>query len=44
MDNDTRIREIKRVFEIYHNGEDEDGFEMDSIDALMRIESIIKKE
>ena len=44
MDSDFKIRKIKRVFELYHNGEDEDGFEMDSIDALMRIERIIKME
>ena len=44
MDSNTKISEIKRVFELYHKGEDEDGFEMDSIDALMRIESIIKRE
>ena len=42
--NDTeKINEIKQVFEMFHNGEDEDGFEIDTIDALMRIERIVKK-
>ena len=43
MDDTMKIRKIKRVLELFNNGEDEDGFEMDTIDALMRIESIIKK-
>ena len=43
MDDEEKIIRIKQVFKMFHNGEDEDGFEIDSIDALMRIESIIKK-
>ena len=43
MDATEKINEIKKVFELFHNGEDEDGFEFDCIDALMRIERIIKK-
>ena len=43
MDDKEKIIRIKQVFEMFHNGEDEDGFEIDAIDALMRIESIIKK-
>lgn len=41
MSDKDKIKAIKNVFEMYHSGEDEDGFEFDSIDALMRIESII---
>lgn len=43
MNDKEKIREIKGIFEMFHNGEDEDGFEFDSIDALMRIERIVKK-
>lgn len=43
MDATEKIKEIKKVFELFPNGEDEDVFEFDCIDALMRIERIIKK-
>ena len=39
-----KIEEIKKVFELYHKERDEyDEREFDSIDAMMRIEEIIKK-
>ena len=36
--NDTdKIKEIKKVFRMFHEGEDENGFELDTIDVCMII-------
>ena len=41
MDDSEKVKRIKEVFDMFHKGEDENGFELDTIDAMMRIERII---
>lgn len=43
MNDAEKIKEIKEVFRMFHEGEDENGFELDTIDAMMRIETILEK-
>lgn len=42
MKDSEKISLIEKVFEMYHD--DDDEFDMDSIDALMRIESILRRD
>ena len=41
MDDSEKIKRIKNVFDMFHKGEDENGFELDTIDAMMKIEGIV---
>ena len=43
MNDSEKINEIKKVFKMFHEGEDENGFELDTIDAMIKIERIIEK-
>ena len=38
-----KIKEIQKVFDLFHKGYDIDGREFDMIDAMMKIEEILKK-
>lgn len=43
MNDSEKIKAIKEVFKMFHDGEDENGFDFDTIDAMMRIESILER-
>lgn len=42
MNDSEKIKAIKKVFKMFHDGEDENGFEIDTIDTMMKIESILE--
>lgn len=45
LDDTQKIIEIKKIFKMFHNGEDEYGYEIDwdTIDVCMKIEQILKR-
>ena len=43
MNDSEKISEIREVFKMFHEGEDENGFELDTIDVMLRIEQILER-